>query len=75
MPGTQPPPHGTTRRYRSPQYKCRCDACRAAARDYVRAYRRTGRSTEPRSSGCVPGLGWPRAGEDLPGVPDRNWRN
>jgi hypothetical protein len=37
-----------------------CDACKAAFRDYTRAYRRAGRDKQ--LSGCTGGLGWPRAG-------------
>jgi len=52
--------HGTYSRYT--RGKCRCDACKAAHRDYQRAYRRSGRdkAVAARLGGCVPGLGWPR---------------
>ena len=53
-------PHGTTTRYQ--RGKCRCDACKAAQRDYIRNYRRRGRDKwrEQHWGGCVRGLGWPR---------------
>lgn len=39
-----------------------CDACKAANRDYHRAYRRAARDkrVERQYGGCVAGLGWPR---------------
>lgn len=36
---TKEPKHGTTNRYASRYYKCRCDLCRAAATEYQRQRR------------------------------------
>lgn len=57
--GASEAPHGKYARYVA---GCRCDACKAANRDYVRAYRRRGKDREVRGrlGDCAPGLGWPR---------------
>lgn len=61
------PEHGTRARYLPAGGACRCDACKAAQRDYQREYRRQGRDKEAmnRCGTCAPGLGWPR----MPGNP------
>lgn len=63
-------PHGTYARYQKAGGGCRCDACRAAARDYHRAYRRRARDrwVSDNYGSCVRGLGWPR----YPG-PSKDW--
>jgi hypothetical protein len=45
---------------------CRCDACRAASRDYIRRYRARGADgwVNKTLGTCVRGLGWPRATAD-----------
>lgn len=43
------PEHGYWRRYYNPRFRCRCDACRSAMRDYVRGHKRPSRFTCP---GC-----------------------
>ena len=55
--------HGTYARYQGPN-GCRCDACRAASRDYQRRYRRDRRDAWVTKiyGDCVRGLGWPRVG-------------
>jgi hypothetical protein len=32
------PLHGTRARWLHPRFKCRCDLCRVAQRDYMRSY-------------------------------------
>jgi hypothetical protein len=61
--------HGTYACYQTEKRngKVPCDACLAAFRDYMRAWRkRTGKNQG--RTGCVPGLGWPHADPEFPAV-------
>jgi hypothetical protein len=61
------PAHGTNARYQEERRNGRvpCDACVAASRAYMAAWRRrTGKGSGP-GTGCVPGLGWPYAAANL----------